>query len=56
MKISEKIKNFEDSSDDENSKRKVLYSFEYFPPKTDTGKFPSDPHQELRICMKGLIE
>ena len=37
MKISQKIKDFEDSSDSEDSRPKVLYSFEYFPPRTDTG-------------------
>jgi len=37
MKISQKIKDFEDSSDSESNQYKVLYSFEYFPPRTDTG-------------------
>lgn len=35
MKISDKINKFDSSDSDDESKSKVLYSFEYYPPKTD---------------------
>ena len=39
MKISTKIDKFRQGNDSSEEDNKVLYSFEYYPPKTDVGKF-----------------